>query len=67
MATKMSTKPHICYSLSHKFTFSEKNLNNNLCLVSLERNDLYLTFESKTCAIFDVFTITISIPLLTII
>ena len=32
-------------------------------LVSLERNDFYLTFKFKTSAVFDVFTVTISILL----
>ena len=32
-------------------------------LVSLERNDLYLTFKSKTSAVFYVFTVTMSILL----
>ena len=55
MATKMLRKPHIFYSLSHinaQFMVSERFLIDNFFLVSLERNDLYLTFRSKTSAVF---------------
>ena len=66
MATKMLRKPHICYSLSQinaQFVVSERFVIVNFFLVSLERNDLYLTFRSKTFAVFYVFTVTISILL----
>ena len=54
MATKMLIKPHIFYSLSQinaQFVVSVRFLIVNFFLVSLERNDLYLTF-SKTSAVF---------------
>ena len=55
MATKMLRKPHIFYSLSQinaQFVVSARFLIVNFVHVSLERNDLYLTFKSKTSAIF---------------
>ena len=56
MATEMLRKPHIFYSLlSHitiQFMVSARFLFDNFFLVPLERNDLYLTFRSKTSAVF---------------
>ena len=51
MATKMLRKPHIFYSLSHieaQFVVSARFLIVNFFMGFLERNDLYLTFRSKT-------------------
>ena len=62
MATEMRRKPNICYGLSHikgQFTVSAIFLFDNFFLVSLKRNDLYLTINSKTPAVFDVMTVTI--------
>ena len=70
MATKMLRKPHIFFSLSQikaQFVVSAIILIVNFCLVSLERNDFYLTFRSKTSAVFYVFTISILLNMLTII
>ena len=66
MATKMLRKPHIFYSLSQinaQFVVSARFLIVNFIIVSLERNNLYLTFRFKTSAVFYVFTVTISILL----
>ena len=66
MANKILGKPHIFYSLSHikaQFMVSEKKLIDNFFLISLEINDLYLTFKSNTSTVVDVFTVTISIQL----
>ena len=54
-ATKMLRKPHIFYSLSHikaHIMVSARFLIDDFFLVSLERNYLYLTFKSKTSAVF---------------
>ena len=54
-ATKMLRKPHIFYSLSHidaQFMYFARFLIDYFFIVSLERNDLYLTFRSKTSAVF---------------
>ena len=54
-ATKMLGKPYIFYSLSHinaQFMFFARFLIDYFFIVSLERNDLYLTFRSKTSAVF---------------
>ena len=62
----MLRKLHIFYGLSHikgQCMVSAIFLLNFFFLVSLERNDLYLTLKSKTSAVFDVFTVTISILL----
>ena len=66
MDTKMLRKPHIFYGLSHikgQFMVSAIFLFHNFYFIILERNDLYLTFKSKTSAVFDVFTATVSILL----
>ena len=66
MATKILRKPHIFDSLSQRnaqFVVSARFLIVNFVLVSLERNDLYLTFRFKTSAVFYVFIVTISILL----
>ena len=63
MATKMLRTPHIFYSLSHikaQFMVSARLLTDDFFLVSLKRNDLHLTFKSKTSAVLYVFTATIS-------
>ena len=55
MATKVLRKPHIFYSLSQinvQFVVSLRFLIINFFIVSLERNDIYLTFKSKTSAVF---------------
>ena len=55
MATKMLRKPNIFYSLSHikaQFMVSARFLIDDFFLVSLEIKDLYLTFKSKTSAVF---------------
>ena len=54
------------FSLLHinaQFMFFARFLIDYFFIVSLERNDLYLTFRSKTSAVFYVFTVTISILL----
>ena len=66
MVTKMLRKPHMFYSLTQinaQFVVSARFLILNFVLVSLKRNDLYLTFRSKTSAVFYVFTVTIGILL----
>ena len=66
MATKILRKTYIFYSLSHinaQYMVSARFLMGNLFLVSLEKNVLYLSFRSKTSAVFYVFTVTISILL----
>ena len=66
MATKMLRKPHIVYILSHikaQFMVSARFLIDDFFPLSLERNDLYLTFKFKTSAVFYVFTVTTSILL----
>ena len=55
MANKMLRKPHIFNSLSQinaHFVVSAIFLIVNIFLVSLERNNLYLTLISKTSAVF---------------
>ena len=66
VTTKMLRKPHSFYSLSHinaQFMVSARFLIDNFFLVSLEIDDLYLTFRFKTSAVFYVFTVTIGILL----
>ena len=51
----MLRKPHIFYSLSHinaQFMFLARFLIDYFFIVSLERNDLYLTIRSKISAVF---------------
>ena len=55
MASKMLREPYIFYSLSQinaQFVVSTRFFLINFFLVSLEINDLYLIFRSKTSAIF---------------
>ena len=52
-----------CVIYIYKFVVSARFLIGIFFLISLERNDFYLTFRSKTSAIFYVFTVTISILL----
>ena len=64
----MATKTHIYFGLSHikgqfNLCFLQYFLIDTFLLVSLERNDRYLTLKSKTSAVVDVFTVTISILL----
>ena len=54
MTTKMLRKPHSLYCLSQinaQFEVSKRFLIVNFFLVSLERNDRYLTSRSKTSAV----------------
>ena len=63
IATKMLGKPNIFYSFSQinaQFMVYARFLIVNFFLVSLERNDPYLTFRSKASAVFYVFIVTIS-------
>ena len=59
IATKMLGKPHISYSLTHinaQFIFFARFLIDNFFLVSLDRNDLYLTFTSAVVCIYYKYT-----------
>ena len=58
MASKMLKKTHIFYSLSQinaQFVVSARFLIGHIFLVSLERNDLYLTLISKTSAVLCIY------------
>ena len=64
MTIKMLRKPHIFYSLSHinaQFMVSARFLIDNFFLVSLESDNLYLTFRSMPSAVFHVFTVPIQV------
>ena len=58
MAIEMLRDPRIFYGLSHmkaQFMVSARFVFANSFLVSIERNDLYLTFKSKKSTVFHIF------------